>query len=105
MQERHKHEKTKLLAAKQEELDRIQLGYLSSMHAGGEGRGEAAREGKGGRGERGGGELQFAWVGFDVDELEVEEETMLSGGAAGDSETTEIERELFQPALVSCNRL
>jgi hypothetical protein len=31
-QERHEHEKTKLLAAKQEELDRIELGYLSSMH-------------------------------------------------------------------------
>ena len=48
-------------------------------------------------------ELQLAWVGFDVDELEVEEETVGSGGAAGDSETTEIE--LFQPALVLCNRL
>ena len=31
-QERHEHEKNKLLAAKQEELDRIELGYLSSMH-------------------------------------------------------------------------
>lgn len=71
--------------------------------AGDEGRGGAAREGRGGEGGGGERQMQLAWVGFDVDELEVEEETVGSGGAAGDSETTEIE--LFQPALVSCNRL
>ena len=32
--ERHEHEKTKLLAAKQEEMDRHELGYLSLMHEG-----------------------------------------------------------------------